>query len=174
MHSAATEIINMTSIPPANPRKWLSTVKDILGETYLLKLFKVSARSLQRYTALAPYVDEESIRGNYIEKHEIILSRLISDGYRDVARSIVSRHADIVGCSIVPATAPEPDKDTIEAECLDDHPALVRFHQAILNGDDVDTVRHRAEKATNEIMETLALYRKQTGTRNSKTHNAMT
>lgn len=151
----------MKKIPPANPRKWLAAVKDIFGDTYLTKLFKVSLRSLHRYIAQSPYVDEESVRANYIEKHEIILARLINDGYEDLARAIVSRHADIVGCVLAPASAPKPDKSTLEAECLDDHGPLVRLHQAMLDGEDLDTVRHLAGEIHRELDESLEFYRQQ-------------
>ena len=151
----------MEKIPPANPRKWLAEVKDILGDTYLTKLLKVSPRSVYRYIAQTPYVDEENVRQNYLEKHELILTRLINDGYDDMSRSIVSRHADIVGCSLIPRDTPTPDKSTLEAECLDDLHPLVLFHQSMLAGDDIDTVRQLSEQVHREVEESLEFYRRQ-------------
>lgn len=148
-----------TDIPPAAPRKWLATVRDIIGPDFISNLFGITDRSVIRWISLPEYTSEDSIRVNYLEKHETILSRLVNDGYKNIARAIVSRHAGLVGCSLVPTGAPTPDKDTIEEEMLDDYPVLVKLHQAIQNKKDMDTVAYLANEFIAEIYETVEKYK---------------
>jgi len=66
--------------PPLTPHEFVSAFRDLVGDTYLIKLFNLSVhnkngrRSLNRWTAKRPYVDEDSIRENWIEKHEKVES----------------------------------------------------------------------------------------------------
>jgi hypothetical protein len=153
---------NETSFaPPAHPRQWLATVRDILGINYVATLFGVSLRTVTRWIAQRPYVSADSIRESPLEHFETLLIRLVGDGYPAIARAIVSRHADLTGCHLVRNEHPTPDKTQIEAEMLDDYPALVRFHDAIQQGMSLDTVRQLAGSVTEEIEETVELYRTQ-------------
>ncbi len=145
--------------PPAHPRQWLATVRDIVGINYMANLFGVSLRTVTRWIAQRPYVSEDSIRENPLEHFETLLTRLMGDGYTDIARSIVSRHADLTGCHLVPNARPKPDRNLMEAEMLDDFPPVVKLHAAIQQGMSLDTVRHLSEKAVDEIEQTVELYR---------------
>lgn len=154
-----------TKTTPLTPREFISEFRDLVGDTYLVKLFNLSVhadsgrRSLNRWTAKLPYVDEDSIRENWIEKHEKILKRLtIEPGGLEIARSLVARHADIVDCELVSKTTPNPDKTTIEEECLDDYPGMVKFHEAIRGKASIAAVKHLLAKAKRELDETLTLY----------------
>jgi hypothetical protein len=149
--------------PPAHPRQWLATVRDIVGINYMANLFGVSLRTVTRWIAQRPYVSEDSIRENPLEHFETLLCRLMGDGYPGIARAIVGRHADLTGCRLVKIERAQPDKTLMEAEMLDDYPALVHFHDAIQQGMGLDTVRHLAEKAMEQIEETLELYRSKHG-----------
>lgn len=151
---------NITS-PPSSPRQWLSAVRDILGHNFFANLFGVSFRTVTRWIAQRPYVAEGSIRENYLEHHETLLNKLMNDGYHDLARSIVSRHADLVGCRMVANDTETPDKADIASEMLDDYPALVRFHESIQSSQDINTVINNARITIDEINETVALYRSQ-------------
>lgn len=145
--------------PPAHPRFWLAMVRDILGINYMANLFGVNGRTVTRWIAQRPYVSEESVRENPLEHFETLLTRLMGDGYTDIARSIVSRHADLTGCHLVPNARPKPGRNLMEAEMLDDFPPVVKLHAAIQQGMSLDTVRHLSEKAVDEIEQTVELYR---------------
>jgi hypothetical protein len=134
-------------------------VRDIVGINYMASLFGVSLRTVTRWIAQRPYVAEDSIRENPLEHFETLLNRLMGDGYPDIARAIVSRHADLTGCHLIRNEHPKPDKDQMEAEMLDDYPALVKFHDAIQKNMDMDAVLHYARGVTEEIEETVELYR---------------
>lgn len=151
--------------PPLTPREFISAFRDLVGDTYLIKLFNLSVhnnngrRSLNRWTAKRPYVDEDSIRENWIEKHEKVLKRLMQEpGGVEMARALVTRHADLVGCELAIKTKILPDKCTMEAECLDDYPAVTGFHESIRNKESIPMVRHLWSEAKRELDETIALY----------------
>lgn len=145
---------NNTSQPFA-PRDWLSAIRDILGDPFILNLFRIDIRSFQRWTAKRPHASEDSIRENYLEKHDTVLIKLMRDGYVDIAQAIVAHHAGIVGCILTPIQINNPDKSSIEDEMLDDYPALVALHAAIRDKMPLDEIRHRAEIAKREIDETV-------------------
>lgn len=157
----------LTPIPPAAPRKWLATVRDILTPAWFTKFFHVDNQTVIRWIADPIHVSESSVRTNYLERHEAILTRLMNDGYEELARSNVSRLAAIVGCALVPLGPPTPDKETIEQEMLDDLPPLVALQEAIIQGKSMDDVRFLGEQAKGEIDETVEFYRLKKGTHNS-------
>ena len=93
---------------PITPREFISSFRDMVGDAYLIKLFKLSThpesgrRSLNHWTAQLPYVDEDSIRENWIEKHERLMKRLmLQPGGLDIVRDLVARHADMVDCDLI-------------------------------------------------------------------------
>lgn len=74
--------------PPLTPREFISAFRDLVGDTYLISVHnKNGRRSLNRWTANRPYVDEDSIRENWIEKPEKVESMkkgpIISEEKRD-------------------------------------------------------------------------------------------
>lgn len=146
------------TIPPLTPRQFLLAAREILGDSYFTRLFGVTLRTLQRWCAMKPYVDEDSVRDNYVEKHERILESLLASGNNEVARSIVARHAHIVGCELQSLNKVEPDLSSIEEECLDDYPALTKFHDAIRRGRPCEEIVHFWQEAKKELDETLKLY----------------
>lgn len=148
-----------SEILPFTPRNWLASIREIFGDSYIIKLFHIEIRTFQRWTAKRPYVSEESIRENYIEKHDQILKRLMSEGYTDIARAIVAHHGEITGCTINPITEVSPDKTDLCEEMLDDYPAVTKLHAAILNNATIDEVRHLSQMAKQELDETVELYR---------------
>ena len=149
-----------TSAPPVNHREWLSNVRDLLGDTYLKGLFGISVRTLQRWVAKWPHVGEDSVRKNFIDRIEELLRRLGNEpGGIDYARAIVSRFAHLVGCEIRVKETVTPDKATIEEECLDDYPAVMKLHEAVRAERELPVVEDCGDAARLEIEETLALYR---------------
>jgi len=149
----------ITTTQPFSPRDFLSTVRDILGDSFVLNLFRVDIRAYQRWTAKKHHVAAESYRENYIEKHDVILGRLMKDGYEDIARAIVAHHAEIVDCVLTPIKTITPDKNNIKDEMLDDYPCITDLHEAIRKNMDIDEIRYRVEAAKREIDETVELYR---------------
>lgn len=144
---------------PLTPREFISAARDLLGDTFLIKLFKVTRRSLDRWAANWRYVDEDSIRENWIEKHEKVLKYLLKEpGGLEIARALVARHAEIVGCELAVKTGILPDKTTMEAECLDDYPAITGFHESIRNMEPIPRVRHLWAEAKRELDETITFY----------------
>ena len=56
-----------------------------------------------------------------------------------------------------------PDRSTLDAECLDDHPALVDFHEGIRRGLSLESVGALRDADIREIEETFVKYREGQG-----------
>lgn len=70
--------------------------------------------------------------------------------------------AHAMGYRLSPVKA-APDRPSIEAECLDDYPSLVAFHQEISKGAPWAKAWARGEQAIREIEETMISYRRSRG-----------
>ncbi len=141
-----------------NPRTILSDIRQLVGDTYLSSLYGINKRTLQRWTAQAPFVSEESIRANPMEKIVQVIARLRGEmGGDRVAQNLVEVFAAAAGGRLEVAEI-TPDKETVEEEMLDDATSLTVFREAIRSGASEVEVREAARRAKAEIDETLALY----------------
>ncbi len=157
------------SIPPLNARQFLKACTKIFGTSFMLNLFKISERHFAMWRADSRYVVKESVRTNYIEKHEELLQLLIEEPDGEfIARSIVSKHANVVGCEIFVKNQVIPDKNSIEEECLDDYPPITKFHSAIRENKDPAVVEFLGDEARKEIDETVQKYKLDTESKYSK------
>jgi hypothetical protein len=146
--------------PPLDTRLFLKACNRTFGHSFMIKFFNVSERTYASWRSNRATACEKSIRTNYLEKHEMLLELLIEepDGV-ELARGIVTKHANIVGCDLSEREYAEPDKATIEEECLDDYPILVRLHTAIRDEEDVPVVEYLGSESRKEISETVEKYR---------------
>jgi hypothetical protein len=146
--------------PPLNTRQFLKACNRVFGLSFMIKFFNVSERTYASWRSNPATTNEKSIRTNYLEKHEILLELLMEepDG-EELARGIVTKHANIVGCDLSARISAKPDKATIEEECLDDYPILVRLHTAIGNKEDMAVVDYLGSESKKEIGETVEKYR---------------
>lgn len=141
--------------PPLKTWQFYKAYRKILGDTTLQKIFNRGVRQLQRWSADPDYVaDSEK---NPLDAHRIVLERLTEIGRDDIARGTVSFLADVIGCEVVCRESCSPDKNTVEAECLDDYPPLTAFHEAISRGASADELRHYWQEAKLEIDETYRM-----------------
>lgn len=139
--------------PPINTWQFFHSCRKLFGDAFLQRLFQRSLRQLQRWASDPAFAD--SHEPNPIDRYEVLLSRLMEIGRDDIARASVARLAEIVDCDLVVPCPNEPDKETIAEECLDDYPALTKFHQAVRDGSQRDEARHLRDMAVREVRETF-------------------
>ncbi len=81
---------------------------------------------------------------NPVDRYEALLRRLMAIGAVDVAQAVVARQVRIVR----PHDMPDPGRDTIAEECLDDLEAIVDYHRVLRDPDaspeEVDTAMETA------------------------------
>jgi hypothetical protein len=87
----------------------------------------------------------------------IVIEALAEIGRMDIARAGVEMLAQKTGCELRVIDLPVPDC-TLDDECLDDYPVLVRFHDAIRREDEKEVVRRLWQEAKGELDETFASY----------------
>ena len=133
-----------------------NALKSILGEAYICKNWKVAPRTLAYWCADPKYVDE--VRKNPIDRILEHLKELNIRGRKDIAIACAKLFAEAVKRDLPPADDEIiPDKETIEAECLDDYPALVEFHKAKREKKSKKELKFLADKVKKEIDETVAI-----------------
>lgn len=158
-------------IPPLDARQFLKACNRVFGLSFMIKFFNVSERTYAAWRANPANVDEGSIRTSYLEKHDLLLKILMDepDGV-ELARGITTKHANIVGCDLFERGPVEPDKSTMEEECLDDYPILTRLHTAIRQKQPMVVVEYLGSESIKEISETVEKYRqiRQPGQRSNK------
>lgn len=149
-----------TTAPQIPVKSWqfFTTCRRLLGDSFLQKLFKVSLRQIQRWSA-DPAFAEDTDR-NPVDRIEVLLSRLMEIGREDVARAMVSRLAIAVDCELQCLDSVMPDGKTLSEELLDDHMPLAQFHEAVRNGENPVTVHRLYQAAKNELTESYLMYAK--------------
>lgn len=143
-------------LPPLKTWEFFSACRQILGMSDLQKVFKRAQAEIYRWGA-NPDTNADTAR-NPLDRYEHLLGKLMELGREDMARAVVARQASIVGCELSCLEHVVPDAPTVEAECLDDYPALTIFHAAVRNGDSPEVVRHLWQQAKRELDETYQSY----------------
>ena len=120
---------------PMNQRQFLANIELLFGKGYVMRHFNISQRSVNRHTSEKRDVSEEGARDNILERFEKVLEDLMISGgeAKEWAKLSVDRFARIVGCELVCIDV-TPDQEDLDAECLDDYPALTAFHSAVRAG----------------------------------------
>jgi hypothetical protein len=166
--------------PPSTPREFLRACRKTLGDTYLMKLFKSGTRErleedsaeqeaeqlqafqrrIQRWTQ-GMYADQASFRRNYIEHHEQILTDLMQEaGGPEIARALVSRHAEIVGCTLIlQGPLPIDHNEDIRDKILDTDEAAAILNGAMRRWVHPDKIRHLVNMFQYKHREMVAHYR---------------
>lgn len=133
-----------------------SAIRRIIGDSEIIKVFGVSIRQLQHYSA-DPRTTE-SAQANPKDRQEWILDRLMELGRSDVARSSVARDARIVGCELHCLDPITPDKADWREELMDDLPPFAAFQEAVrafvANETGFDDLQAAQDRLVREIKET--------------------
>lgn len=143
-------------LPPLSTWQFYHSCRKILGMATLQKLFKRSPTQIYRWSRDPDF--GKDIERNPLDRTQALLKRLCEIGRYDIARGAVSILAATVGCELHYTEPAEPDKDTMEAECLDDYPAVARLHQTIQNGKPTEVIRHLWQEAKRELDETYEMF----------------
>ena len=136
--------------------QFFHTSRRVLGDSFLQKIFHRSLRQIQRWSADPDFADDTE--RNPIDRYEVLLSRLMELGREDVARAAVARQAHVVGCELRCLDLVDPSRKSMADECLDDLPALARYHQVLTAPKSrVEEVRAAWQAAKQELDENGAM-----------------
>tara|TARA_B100000614_G_C14536177_1_gene488489 strand:- start:355 stop:822 length:468 start_codon:yes stop_codon:yes gene_type:complete len=141
---------------PVNPHQWFSGAIYHLGKSTLIKIWNVSERTIERWSADSAFT--ESVTKNALDMLAITLEKLMEKGRIDFARSAVDFLARIVGCQLVCSDGVEPDKATLEDELLDTWPAISGFQTTMRDQEPVPVVRDLYRHARRELDEDMKIY----------------
>lgn len=96
---------------------------------------------------------------NPIDRLATVMERFVEKGRPDIPLSIISYLLKKISNEyriINTGKGVSPDKPTIEAECMDDYPAVVKAHKQAQSGTDKDKINYAFDKALEELEETRA------------------
>ncbi len=124
-----------------------------LRKETLTRIYGVGDRQVARWAADPSATAENSHAKNPIDKYETLLKEMSKDKEcAKIARLAVERQADIVGCRLVRKEFPEPDKETVREECIDDLKVLANYHEVLLDPKSKKiTVRNALTRLINEL-----------------------
>jgi hypothetical protein len=143
-------------LPSLHSWQFFNACRRLLGDSFLQKLFQRSNRQIFRWAADPDFAADTE--RNPMDRYEVLLSRLMEIGREDVARAAVTRQALLIGCELRCLEDVQPDKADVRDEILDDHPAILAFHEAIRLSQDPVWVHELYQRAKREIEETYSFY----------------
>lgn len=117
------------------PESWelMDYIRQRFGRGIIMRLLGCSERQAYRYCQSPDVAASQKRTHDPIENTEALLEVLLiggTDADRDMALCLVLRLAERLGMRLSPIGEEEPDKDCLLSECLDDHMALAKFHEA--------------------------------------------
>lgn len=135
----------------------MSAAKDVLGVPALGRILAVANQQIYRQIR-NPDHTEDSIRPP-IQRIRTLIYELDQSGERELVEGILNYMADGADMHVTPNSCQQPDKDSIEGECLDDYPVLMAFHEAVRCGADLRELERLAERVKVEVEETVTAVR---------------
>lgn len=141
---------------PVEAWEVMRRIKTALGYGDMQRLLGVGRGQVDRYCR-NPEVTEDSERCP-LRRLRALFAEAANAGAAEEVRAGVNMLAEVLGCRLTPIDAPEPDRDDVQAECLDDYPALVALHHAVQQREPLAVVRARADEVRGEVAQTVEMY----------------
>ena len=110
----------MTDFPPLKTHQFYTACRKTLGKESLQQIYKKSPTQIYRW-GMDPHFCDDWER-NPLDRLNVLLERLCELGRDDIARAAVTILAKTVECELSCIIPANPDKTSIETECLDDYP----------------------------------------------------
>ncbi len=131
--------------------------REKLGVTELQKIFSRGHGQISRY-CLCPNAGEA--QRNPLDRLLLLFEQLVENGEEELVRTTVNLLAECIDCRVKSVGTPQPDKDTVEEECLDDFPELTELDRLINRREHPRIVQRQAEQVKREVDETMVSYLK--------------
>ncbi len=154
----------MSKFPSPISQSWemMTAFRLRLGMTSMQSIFSVGTSQIYRY-CYNPDISDESER-NPLDRIRMLLIQAEQSGGHEAVMSAVAYLLEPLGLVATERDAEVcPDGDTVEAECLDDYPTLMRLHDGVRTIDSRKPMHPRAVQALlddhiRECRETLERY----------------
>lgn len=134
--------------------EFFNLYRKAFGLVHTRKLFGVQSNQTVYKWCADPDFNGET-RPNPLDRLESMIWNLLKADEHETAQRLVDRLANIVGCQLVCEDS-EPDKPTLNAELLDDLPAIANYHTAIREKRNPVEVRELLRKAKDELSQSYA------------------
>lgn len=156
----------MSRLPSPAPlsQSWemMTTFRLALGIAGMQSIFSVGTTQIYRY-CYNPDISDEAER-NPLDRMRLLLLQAEQSGGHEAVMAAVAYMLEPLGLVDIQRDAEIfPDGDTVEAECLDDYPSLLRLHEGVRTINERKPMHPRAVQAllddhVRECRETLERY----------------
>ncbi len=118
------------STHPGQTWEFFSACIHYLGKASLTSLFQRGERQIERWSADPATSGSQK---NPLDRYEDLLQKMMDVNERGIAKAIVARQAHITGCELIDKKMPQPDKETVELEIIDDMQVKTVYNDILLN-----------------------------------------
>ncbi|NDV26351.1 hypothetical protein [Desulfovibrio sp. JC010] len=129
--------------------------RDVLGPTCMQKIFSRGQSQINRYCSSPRHEDHQR---NPLDRLHLLFSKLDEEGERELVIAALNHLCSSIDHRIQEKAEVQPDKLTVEEECLDDYPEKVELDRLIASNAAPELVRRQGEHTCREIMETVVSY----------------
>lgn len=144
------------NVPPLTTWEFFLFCRKALGISFLQKIFQRGHTEIYRWSRDPEFTSDS--KRNPLDRLTVLFKEMADQGHQREARAAVNGLAASVNCTLKDLKRVEPDKADLLDECMDDHPALAAFHDAIRQQKSKQEIRHLWMEARREIDETWYLY----------------
>lgn len=148
-----------TQKPPVQTWEMMQAIKRAVGITAMQRIFSVGITQINRYCRNPEYTSD-SERDPILRLRKLFDEAVAQDA-RDDVRAAINFLAESIDSCVADVARPAPDKETLEAEALDDHPPLCAFHVLATARDPMEhprVLRDARAKLDRELDQTQAAH----------------
>lgn len=135
----------------------MQKIREVLGKNGLRAVFQKSGTQIGRYCQGPACQDRQR---NPVDRMRMLAERIHNSGQTELAIITINYIAEPLACRLQPISCPNPDKQNIAEECLDDYPEKTKLDELILKNANPNAVMLQAEKCKREIDETVELFKR--------------
>lgn len=149
---------NMSPEIPASTWEFFRLARSVLGNSVINRVFGVEKSQIGRW-ASNPGLENEHQR-NPVDRLRALFEEMIEAGEHAAVMAMISELSRPLGGPVQVCAPVEPERETVQDELLDIHPACTEHAQAIRMGQPVRVVEHWGQEARKQIDQATEIYRR--------------
>jgi len=146
---------------PTSTWEFMSLAYNVLGKGVFYRIFGVEKSQISRWTVNPDFSADH--QRNPIDRLRILFEGMVQAGESAAVMSMISEISRPLGGHIELCTPPTPEKENVQEELLDVHPACTEHAQSIRTKQPVRTVEFWEDKSIQQIKEATEAYRREVG-----------
>lgn len=146
---------------PSTTWEFMALARDVIGLPAFHRIFGVEKSQVSRW-AVNPDFSADSQR-NPLDRLRMLFERMVEAGESAAVVSMISELARPLGGPVEVCAPVIPERETVQEELLDIHPACTEHSQSIREDRGIRAVEHWEAMSIKEIREATEKYRQEIG-----------